>query len=209
MKNDIIEFEIPHYEKYHPKKGYKKNPWVRIDVDIWDDPKCSQLAAWEMSCWIYLITCCGRNNTGMSSCSLRNGASRVRVKPHLMLRAIEHLEQLQLLKVLNRTQMGANERNERTNVTNVTNERDRGQRAFALKSAPPPKEKNSHWLAELWNSHRGKLPFCRIPVSPQRLKLIKARVKSEPDPKVWADVIQRLAESRFCNGENDRGWVAD
>ena len=66
-----------------------------------------------------------------------------------------------------------------------------------------------HWLADVWNENRGSLPACRTPLSSRRASSVKLRCKEEPDPQVWAEVVRRLAASDFCNGKNDRRWVAD
>lgn len=66
-----------------------------------------------------------------------------------------------------------------------------------------------HWLADVWNENRGSLPACRTPLSSQRANSVKLRCKEEPDPKVWVEVVRKLAASDFCNGKNDRRWVAD
>jgi hypothetical protein len=36
-----------------------------------------------------------------------------------------------------------------------------------------------------------------------------ARLAEESDLSKWREVVQRIARSKFCQGENDRGWIAD
>lgn len=67
-------------------------------------------------------------------------------------------------------------------------------------------------LAKLWNEHSSpsqpKVRGC----SNERRRKAQARLNEGDfrDPKsYWIDIIKRIASSKFCNGENDRGWVAD
>lgn len=63
-------------------------------------------------------------------------------------------------------------------------------------------------LAEIWNQHRGSLPEVKG-CNGSRRKHAEARWREEPDAERWAAVVQRLARSPFCTGDNDRGWRAD
>lgn len=79
-------------------------------------------------------------------------------------------------------------------------ERVRPQAASAAKAAPP------HPIFDLWNKAEG-LP--RIAgASKKRLIAAKARWLENPDAAYWTSVINRIAASPFCKGENDRGWRA-
>jgi hypothetical protein len=62
-------------------------------------------------------------------------------------------------------------------------------------------------VVQLWNeiATGTKLPQCRG-LSEQRRKHIRARMK-EHGLGVLRDVFVRVAESKFCNGDNDRRWV--
>lgn len=50
------------------------------------------------------------------------------------------------------------------------------------------------------------IPRCRE-LSQKRRKHAHARLIERPRG-VWRDVFSRIAASKFCNGDNDRGWVA-
>lgn len=61
-------------------------------------------------------------------------------------------------------------------------------------------------LALLWNSFSGKLPKV-VASNSKRKKSADQRLKEYGDEK-WIAAIVRVAESDFCNGLNDRSWVA-
>lgn len=63
-------------------------------------------------------------------------------------------------------------------------------------------------LAEIWNDTCLKLPKVIIPVSEARAKKIRSRIREVPSEKTWREIFQRINESRFCCGENERGWQA-
>ncbi len=80
------------------------------------------------------------------------------------------------------------------------NEEGKGTRKGGGGSAPPV-------LLTVWNENRGDLPEAKG-VSRARLAQIRARLAEEPDPMVWTAIVQRIAASPFCRGENDREWRA-
>lgn len=63
-------------------------------------------------------------------------------------------------------------------------------------------------LIDLWNQHCGKLPKVSK-TNPTRVKSMKARWSEEPNEEYWIGVISKIRESKFCNGENERGWLAN
>lgn len=71
----------------------------------------------------------------------------------------------------------------------------------ALESVAPPD------LKKLWNDNRGLLPEM-LTITDKRKRLWASRWREMPDEAYWVSVIQKLADSPFCRGENERGWVA-
>lgn len=63
-------------------------------------------------------------------------------------------------------------------------------------------------LAEIWNQNRGSLSEVRG-CSGTRRKHAELRWREESSPEYWARIVQRIARSPFCSGDNDRGWRAD
>ena len=64
-----------------------------------------------------------------------------------------------------------------------------------------------HPLIELWNARCGALPKVRVE-TPDRTRLIEKAMKACPDMDKWAEAIDRIAASAYCNGINDSGWRA-
>jgi hypothetical protein len=61
-------------------------------------------------------------------------------------------------------------------------------------------------LALLWNDHSNKLPKV-IASNDKRKKAADMRLKEYGEEK-WISAIQRIANSDFCNGLNDKSWIA-
>lgn len=62
-------------------------------------------------------------------------------------------------------------------------------------------------LAQVWNDHCGRLPKV-TGLSDERRRHCKARLSENGELNYWAGIVRILAESEFCNGNNDRGWRA-
>lgn len=58
-----------------------------------------------------------------------------------------------------------------------------------------------------WNGHSSLQKIKSL--SPGRVKALKSRRTDAYFCENWKEAISKVAESNFCNGENDRGWRAD
>lgn len=64
-------------------------------------------------------------------------------------------------------------------------------------------------LQRVWNAKKSaKQPECKS-LSPVRREAARARLRELPDLEQWAVIVERIAATEFCNGVNDRGWIAD
>jgi hypothetical protein len=61
-------------------------------------------------------------------------------------------------------------------------------------------------LRQVWNDLCGTLPKC-LELSDQRQRRAYQRLNDRPFEQ-WAQIVDRIAGSTFCNGDNDRGWKA-
>lgn len=62
-------------------------------------------------------------------------------------------------------------------------------------------------LMIIWNDNCGSLAKCAA-MNKSREAKWRARWNERPDQHYWEATIQRLSESPFANGSNDRGWRA-
>lgn len=66
---------------------------------------------------------------------------------------------------------------------------------------------NLHKLALIWNEYSGDLPKV-LAMNKDRIRKCNQRWK-EATPDDWIEAVCRVANSAFCGGKNDRGWIAD
>jgi len=136
---------------------------------------------------------------------LRLIAERLSTVRGLTLKQIENVFEIEapiLLDLMSRDFKRARKDREETapkNKIKIKNKiKDKEGEVTAL-SAPHP-------LIELWNFNCQNLPQVKK-VSKARLKKMQALWK-EHEPEELLQAIAKIAASDFCNGKNDRGWVA-
>lgn len=64
------------------------------------------------------------------------------------------------------------------------------------------------FFLKVWNENRGSLAEAKA-LSSKRKQSCNSRFKENNSEEYWIDVVKKLAASKFCCGENDRGWKAD
>jgi hypothetical protein len=79
-------------------------------------------------------------------------------------------------------------------------------RTLSLKEGVGENFKNP--LFEIWNSNCKDLSKA-VALSQERIKHCNARWMEKPDESYWTGIVKKMAESKFCNGDNERGWKAD
>jgi hypothetical protein len=233
-KDDEIEITILNWCKYNPRE-LKTMSWIRIQSDIFFSRTFDHLESLERLVFFFVLTYSGLRNSDHFIIKLSAFEHHSQIAISVIISAIKKLQRLEILIInyIAHVQIGnerepfvtkmcltkRNERNE-TNETNETNgtERERVESSesgpkterldsFASYDAPPP-----HKLALLWNEFSQELPKVNLAMSKGRLKKCELRWKETPSDKDplahWQGVITRLAKSDFCNGKNDRSWIA-
>lgn len=191
---DGASITISNWGRFNDRKDVKHPSWFRLDHDMVADPEFYELSDGEFRAWIYILSRASKKNAEGEFRAVYSHADRVcRVSATSLNGAIEKLSKLGILTV-----DGTRTVRERPNVpaTDETNGRD--------ETALPP-------LAEIWNQKRDpRLPGVKsMDRGGKRYRACLSRWERNPDPNYWAAVVERVNRSRFCLGENDRGWKAD
>lgn len=71
-----------------------------------------------------------------------------------------------------------------------------------------PSAPSAESLQAVWNEGCGILPKW-VAISPERRRVANLRLAELPDLDAWRKVVSAIVRSRFCNGQNERGWRAD
>lgn len=72
---------------------------------------------------------------------------------------------------------------------------------------PPPASDQINFVLSSWNKWSGKLPKAKG-LNSTRKKHTAVLLREHPDEAYWTEVVQKIQASNFCNGKNDRGWIA-
>jgi len=66
-------------------------------------------------------------------------------------------------------------------------------------------------IVETWNDMAPQygLPVVRGKLSEARRRSCAARIREHPDRETWAIAFRSITESKWLQGDNDRGWRAD
>lgn len=81
-------------------------------------------------------------------------------------------------------------------------------RNFVPDNEPTNEDGDHKILQRIWNENCGDLPEALLVIGSRKAQSI-ARWKEWPKEEIWIEVVQRIAASKFCNGKNDMGWIAD
>lgn len=216
-----MKIQINNWKKYHHRTDVKIMHWFRLSSDVPNDPKMYGLTASDKWLFICLLSFCAKHNgdTIVMECPYIEHITGVAdidnrlklLEKHGLVTLMDRICPTTVPDLSHgRASTGQDIREEKRREENRTEENKRSKPSDSQANADKnPSGKKSHWLIEVWNQNRGKLPEARKSISESRRKKILARIKQEPDRKDWEEVIQRLSASDFCNGKNDNGWVAD
>jgi hypothetical protein len=202
---------IANWDKYNPRSDVKHASWFRVENTLLDDAAIYRLDNDAKMVWIALLARASQHMSGAFELEVGQISARLRVTD---LKVQESLKDLQAAKRIqihtSRPRIARRTRDTRARHStgrdgtghNGTG-RDEGLRAVAALPSS---------LVEIWNTHKAPgMPGVTTPlrVGRPRMREATARLAEEPDLNRWREVVQRIARSKFCRGENDRGWVAD
>ena len=79
-----------------------------------------------------------------------------------------------------------------------------------LSAEPTDEPVTEEEILEAWHERMVPLGFSAVrKMTPQRKRSLAARRREYPHIDDWQRAFSALERSRFCQGENDRGWRAD
>lgn len=198
--------KITKWVDYNPRKDVTAPTWFRFKHTFFENSSFYSFSVEERLTWIYIL--CERSKIIEDRFFTVNSEHFHRMTSFdftVMKSTLKKLERNHI--VMTRTLRGryadvidtCSTIHNRT-IHNITEQEGEG------KNPIQPPSKNIPILFKIWNETPG-LSKARG-VSPSREKSANARWKEKPDETYWSDIAKRMAASRFCQGENDRGWKA-
>lgn len=170
--------EITNWNKYNPRKDVKTNSWVRLQNNIFSDPKMLEINHETILFFVYLLCQASTKNIHIFELSLCHARKIGRFRTKIIQKSVKSLCHLGIINVVdacstyeNNTQSDENTlrtriaTNERTNDTNERTDR------VTLKTTVPFSQINS--IVEYLNEKSGK---SFKPNSADTIKHINARL---------------------------------
>lgn len=199
---EFIMVEVLNWKKYNPRADRANYSWFRFQNDFFQSQSNFGLTDSQVVLLLMIFCEVSRKGVERVEMNLEFMATLRKTTKKKILKDIQELVTRGVLMTAESRQDDGGKpasfpaTNERTDKqTNETDGED---------SASDPA---LHPLAALWNSFCGELPKVKE-VSEKRLIKIRERLKECRDMAQWQEAIERLAESNFANGKNDRGWKA-
>lgn len=201
-----LMIKINKWVDYNPRKDINAPTWFRFKHTFFENSSFYSFSSEERLSWVYIL--CERSKIIEDRFFTVNSEHFHRMTSFaftVMKSACKKLEKNQTISI--RTVRGRyagvidpvptrQDKTEQDNTEQDNTEQEEGESA----------EQKLSPLFEIWNSTNG-LPKTRG-ASPARIKSAQARWKANPDASYWEEVAGLIADSKFCQGQNERGWKA-
>lgn len=228
----IYRLRIASWERFNPRSDQKTTKWCRLEAKFIFDPEFTGDSALRLT-WIAVMNL--RTAAGESEefeLSIEDVAYHMGLSVADVESSITYLiDSSKLISISRRARIRTNTiGSARVRAETCSTEQDRteqdkttrevelpivesepaGAQAPLVDAAAPTRLPSPQALADLWNSTRRlDLPkVTKLKATSTRWKSAKARLADEPDLDYWRKTIERLNQSAFCCGQNDRGWTA-
>lgn len=199
-KKQIKRFwvHLPNWEKHNGTKK-KNHRYIFLDTRFFEDAKICQLRQIEVLVFVKCLTIAGDLLSNSFEIHAGMMPKRWRIDDKLMENCCKSLQEFQLLTYQNSPSL----------IHHITSHHITSQEFDEVDDGTVGEsEKDHEVIFQIWNDHRGTLPEART-LSSKRKKSTKERWKENPDLDYWVSTVKRLANSDYCCGKNDRGWLAD
>jgi hypothetical protein len=206
-----VTIQMKNWSKYQHSKTTKGKAlkYFRLQSDFLEDPKLYGLCASMKLTYVYLLTRLCRDNTGVTHICYRHATDMTRLRTKLIHSCVIELERLQLLSIV------FDEKNPSREEVGEVGRRGEVEGIYVEKSfdLPTPKavelKLSPSWVADLWQEKLAdKLHALRVPLTPARAKKLRDRIKIFSEKKDWVEAFDKIQNSDFCLGKNDRQWKA-
>ncbi|MES2355590.1 MAG: hypothetical protein V4568_14570 [Pseudomonadota bacterium] len=194
---------VTNWERFTTRKDIKASSWFRLSNTFLEDPDFYGFTDGELLTVIYMFSQCSKRMVDNFRLVYAH-AKRIGGRSEKDITgAVDKLLKHQIISIdvtctsrarhVDVTLQTDKQTNKQTNIINQTNEN----------AGAPPIDS----FVEIWNDNCGTLPKI-TKATDKRAKAIKARLSETPSLDYWRDIVVRIAASKFCQGENDRGWKA-
>lgn len=96
---DFIEVEVLSWEKYNPRKDYKKPWWFALSNGITTDQIFSEFSDAEFKAWIHILCTASVQNKPRAQVFFKHAERACGIKRRNLMSAISKLEKLQVIRI--------------------------------------------------------------------------------------------------------------
>jgi hypothetical protein len=219
-KSDGAWVRIRKFEEYKGRKDVTHNSWFRCSNRLLEDPDFYAFSSQELLVWIYILSLASQKDSGVVFVNFNHADRVCRLPKKCVLSALEKLYTFQIdpadvTETLRVRDADVTE----TCATDITN---RQTDITSLAEKVEDGNLDPIGLATLWNEYANQ---CR-PLIGTKKSLPKVDLKSFfpdrprykkasklcsqlPAEGYWRSVVERICQSDFCRGKNNRSWLAD
>lgn len=203
--------KILNWRKYQSREVKTKTAWLRLENDFIENPNFADFTSDERIVWLHAMCCASKLNQDHVQvplqCSHRVLNRCTGIDEKTFHRTFEKLKKLRIVEIRTTRGRYADDTSENAENTQTTHYGDEDVTETETETETR-RDADFNPLVEIWIDHHGELPGIRG-MSKKRQASAEARWKENPSADYWIEIIQRLARSAFCRGQNDRGWKAD
>lgn len=204
---DFIEITINNWTKYNSSKTSKRCWWFKISNRICEDPDLMLLSHEHFRVWIYFLC------TASCSCSSQIRISFAHIERIIganresVMSLIKYLETIRAVsRIKSKTTRAEHRKKQNLKIALRVGEGEGEGKGKEEREGHLATELPLPQLALIWNEFCGPLPKVKKTNS-ARSRKAASKIK-EHSVDEWREIIQKITASKFCIGNNDRGWKA-
>ncbi len=204
---DFIEVEILNWEKYNPRRDYKKPWWFALSNTICTDPMFVEFSDAEFRAWIYILCTASVQNTNRCQLFHKHAERSAGIKRKILISTIGKLEILQVIRIpagictdsvrdLYATEQNRTEQNTPVRDLYAT---DLNTQKSDSKESPSPQL--------IWNREIKSLPQVKQWTKARQAQIRKHAFTDEQ----WTELFRKVEASDFLTGRtktDGRKWKA-
>lgn len=214
--------DIVGWGRFNSRKPLKGAVWFSFENDFFDDPALFGLGASEKLLLVYLKTLRSKTD-GPFKLVAAHAMHHICCNSEQLFDCLAKLVERELVREVGETTAGialAVHTDRQTDKTNKqtsscsANADDIDDASTTLTDSECQEDKQQNLtpskLLQIWNDNCGSLAAAER-MTQRRRKMAATRIKENPDPEYWTDLVRRLAISDLANGrvKNDKypnGW---
>lgn len=203
---DFIELELRDFKTLVKRSDIRSPTWFAVEHNLLLHPDFFDLTGNEVKAYLWICGVATHLNTPKIRAYVDLCCQQIRLQKKEFISSVRKLNgkrwdvmsPFESVRVLPCNIDNACPTGQDTTLQDSTEHDTTGQGIASATSLPA--------LANLWNLHSGKLPKV-LASNAKRKKSADLRLREHGAEK-WTEAINRIANSDFCNGLNDKSWIA-